>query len=174
MNKNVIAISLIGAGALLALAQFTGLSISSIAWPIFIIVPGVLILAFSASAEYGKWPSAYGAMVLATGLILAYQSQFNHFESWAYAWTLVTPTAAGIGWFIHGRRFDDRAQMSSGLKMMSAGAAMFVVGVFFFEIVLNITGRSTLQGTFGSYVFPVILVGAGLAVLISRFKSSDK
>lgn len=63
--------------------------------------------------------------------------------------------------------------MSLGLKMMAAGAAMFVFGIVFFEIVLNISRKNALQGSVGSYVLPVILVGAGVALLASRLKSLD-
>lgn len=174
MNKNVTAISLIGTGALLALTQFTGLSINVATWPLFVIIPGLLILGYSTSADHGKWVNAYGAMTLATGLILAYQSQFDHFESWAYAWTLVTPGAVGLGWLIHGKRFGNQEQASLGLKMMSAGAAMCFAGIFIFEIVLNISGKSTLQGSFDNYVLPVILVGAGVAVMVFRRNFSDE
>ena len=36
------------------------------------------------------------------GVILLYQNAANHFESWAYAWGLVFPTATGLGRMIYG------------------------------------------------------------------------
>lgn len=174
MNKKLFGILLIGAGLLWALVQFGNFGINSTFWPLFIIVPGLAILLFANTVEAGDWSSALGAVILVTGLLLAYQSVFDHFESWAYAWALVTPGALGLGLFIHAKRFGNQSQIPLATKLMSAGAILFVIGVAFFEILINISGRSTYGGGINGYAFPVALVGAGVLVLWLQSKNKTK
>lgn len=173
MKKNFYAILLIASGLIWAFVQFTEFNIWGITaqvWPIFIIVPGFAIMLFANSIEDGSWLSAAGAVVLATGLLLAYQFAFDHFASWAYAWALVTPGAIGVGLRIHAKRFGDQSQVPLANKLMSLGAVMFLTGAVFFEIVINISGRSTLDSGIYAYLFPAIFVGAGLIVLFVKPK----
>lgn len=153
-----------------ALAKLANIGFSAQSWPLFIIVPGLLILLFANTVEEGNWASALGAVVLATGLLLAYQSVFNHFESWAYAWALVTPGAVGVGLFIHAKRFGDPSQASLAIKLMSTGAALFVVGAVFFEVLINFTDRGSFADGISGYVFPAAFVIIGVAVLMVRTK----
>lgn len=177
MNKKIFGILLVGTGLAWALLQFTEFRMWGIAeqfWPLFIIVPGLAILLFANTVEAGNWSSAFGAVVLATGLLLAYQSVFDHYQSWAYAWALVTPGALGLGLLIHAKRFGVQSQASLAIKLMSTGAALFIVGVVFFEVLINISGRSTYDGGINGYAIPVALVGAGLIVLWMQPKNRAK
>lgn len=109
-------------------------------------------------------------MTTVTGLLFVYQSTFNHFESWAYAWALVSPGAIGVGLLIHAKRFGDQSQTSLAIKLISTGAVLFAIGVVFFEVLINISGRSNFGGGINGYVFPAVLVGIGLVLLIVRAK----
>ena len=38
-----------------------------------------------------------GTVATTVGLVLLYQNNTGHWESWAYAWALVGPAASGLG-----------------------------------------------------------------------------
>lgn len=174
-RKSMIGVGLIIVGLLLAFAQFSNFSLGGNLWPLFIIVPGIVMLISAPAGDAGKWVAAAGATVLTTGLILAYQNIFNHFESWAYAWTLLAPGASGAGWVIHGLRYGDTELVSAGRKQINVSAAMFLAGVIFFELILNISGRGIDGLLSGSYALPVIIVGLGVAMLAyQRFSNRDR
>lgn len=172
ISKSVIGVGLIAGGAFLALAHVFDINISAYLWPMFIIAPGLLILASARAGNIGKWASVAGAVVLATGLLLAYQNSFNHFQSWAYAWALIAPGAVGAGWLIHGLRYNEPKLVALGRKQINIGGAMFLVGAVFFELIINISGRGFGGLISGPYVAPAIIAGAGVAVLV--FQKSGK
>lgn len=167
--SGAIGVILIVAGILVALSQFFDFSVGRIPWPLFIIVPGLVLSAISIGPGLeGRALAIIGAMTTATGLLLAYQSTFNHFESWAYAWALVSPGAIGVGLLIHAKRFGDQSQASLAIKLISTGAVLFAIGVVFFEVLINISGRSNFDGGINGYVFPAVLVGIGVVLLMAR------
>src|SRR5687767_10645766 len=60
-------------------------------WPLFVIIPGLALLgaAVLAVPPHGRGFAIAGAIVTSVGALLWYQDAANHFESWAYAWTLL-------------------------------------------------------------------------------------
>lgn len=164
-SKRVIGLGLVGVGLVIAAARLSGFNAGENFWPLFIIAPGVSLLAYSLSAKNaGKWMTMFGMTVTMIGLILAYQNMFNHFESWAYAWSLIAPTGAGIGLMMYGNKNNKAKLVSKGRKMVNTGALMFLIGAFFFEMVLNISGRGMPELFSDSLKLPIILVGVGAAV----------
>src|SRR5687768_6840409 len=97
----VLGIALIAIGALVLLTRATGIdlfgSIGAWGWPAFIIVPGLVLLGLSLvpTRPAGVGFATAGAIVTTVGLLLAFQSQTGHWESWAYAWAIL-PAAAGL------------------------------------------------------------------------------
>lgn len=171
VSANVVGVALIAFGVLVALVQFFDFDLGRVAWPLFIIVPGLALLVASLTSNFGgKTLTIGGTLTTITGLLLAYQNTFNHFESWAYAWSLVAPFGMGLGLILHGRTYDDPALVSTGSRMAAAGAAIFVIGAAFFELILNISGRDIPNFFSISFSLPAILIGAGVAVLLWRFR----
>jgi hypothetical protein len=84
-----------------------------------------------------------------TGLILLYQNTADHFESWAYAWALVLPTSTGLGRMIYGSLNGKKEMVVTGGRSALIGVALFVVGAFFFELVVGISGLGLGLGGFG-------------------------
>lgn len=161
----VVALVLIGLGALFLLGQFFKFNFWSFAWPMFIIVPGLLF--FVGMVLGGKSAGGLaipGSIVTMVGLILLYQNTFNHWESWAYAWALIFPTSVGIGLMIQGTWSNKPDLLRSGRQMFSVGIIIFVVAAAFFELVIGISGR----GSIASYVWPVLLIGLGIYLLLRR------
>lgn len=174
ISKSIIGIGLVAGGASLALVQLLDINLSAVLWPLFIIAPGLLILVASRAGSFGKWASVVGTVVLATGLLLAYQNSFNHFQSWAYAWALIFPGAIGAGLLIHGLRYNEPDLVALGRKQINISGAMFLVGAVFFELIINISGHGIGGLISGPYVAPVIIAGAGFAVLLVQRSAKNK
>src|SRR5215813_518898 len=101
------AVTLIGLGLLFLLGQILNVSIFSFLWPFFVIIPGAAFLYFAITGGKNTAGLAVpGTVVTGTGLILLYQSLTNHWESWAYAWTLY-PVFVGLALTFMGRRMGD-------------------------------------------------------------------
>src|SRR5687767_10207750 len=88
-GRTITAVGLIGLGILFLLGQVFGFSLFSVLWPFFVILPGAAFLygAFT-GGKNAAGLAVPGSVITGTGLILLYQSLTNHWESWAYAWTL--------------------------------------------------------------------------------------
>ncbi len=165
-GRNVGALALIGLGVLFLVGQVFGFNIGSLfnfAWPFFIIIPGVLIL--FAALTGGKSLSGLaipGMVITGTGLILFFQSTFNYFESWAYAWALY-PGFVGAGMLIMGLQRADRRQVEVGQNMMRGALAGFVLFGAFFELFIfhRISGMSHV-------LLPLLLIGGGVFLLLGR------
>jgi hypothetical protein len=132
-------------------------------WTLFVIVPGLALL--GAGVLYpsaGLGLSIAGAITTTTGLILLYQDQFDHYESWAYAWTLLAPGAVGAGHLLHGLRVRDRELTATGLRLIGAAGVLFVVGALFFESVFD---RGRIPFDVGE-AWPVLLVVGGVGLIL--------
>lgn len=109
-------------------------SIAAQGWPVFIIIPGVVLLALSLAAvpPRGVGLATGGAAVTTVGSLLLYQSQTGHWESWAYAWALI-PAAGGIAMATYGAITRTRPLVTSGTWMAGIAFGLFVAGAWFFE-----------------------------------------
>jgi hypothetical protein len=115
-------------GALFFVGQAVGFDLGRFGWPFFVIIPGLAV-------------SGVGlALGDPTGVILLYQNAADHFVSWAYAWALVFPTSSGLGHMLYGSLKGRKEMVVAGGRSGLIGAALFVVGAFFFELVVGISG----------------------------------
>src|SRR5438046_9992036 len=91
-------------GAILLAGQFVRVDIGHYGWPFFVIAPGILILlvALTARGAVSEGLAVFGSIVTVSGLILLVQDATDHYESWAYAWTLIFPGAIGLGLIVYG------------------------------------------------------------------------
>jgi hypothetical protein len=137
--------------------------ITDAGWPFFVIIPGVILMLSSLIPKPpgGVGFGIAGSIVTTVGLVLLYQEQTAHWESWAYAWALVGPGAAGLGMLVYGLVFDQRDLVSAGLRLATIAAAIFIAGYWFFETVFA-TGRAPVD--LGAW-WPVVVIVAGLAAL---------
>lgn len=156
---------LIGLGILLLLGEVFNVPLGRFIWPFFIILPGlvffVLMMQGGKSAGFLAIP---GSIITCTGLLLLYQSVFNHWESWAYAWAFLFPTSLGIGLYIHGRWSDNPSAVQIGSRLAYAGVVILIIGGFFFEIILGISSNMP-----GLLVWPVILIALGVILVLRQF-----
>ena len=168
--------SLLGAGLILLGILFLigryvrtvfDFDIGHYAWPFFIIIPGLLLFmaSFVFERRAGVTVAIFGSMVTMTGLVLLIQNTFDVFASWAYAWALVAPTSFGLAKLVYGALHGLGDEVKSGLTLSGIGLAIFVIGGFFFELVIGINGFN-----FGlSWLcWPALLIGLGMILLISN------
>jgi hypothetical protein len=138
--------------------------IADAGWPFFVIIPGIALLALSLiqPPPRGVAFAVAGTIVTAVGCVLLYQQSTGHWESWAYAWALVGPGAAGLGLLVYGLIFRQHDLVPVGAWMIVVAGAIFVIGYWFFETVFAI-GHAPVD--LGGW-WPVALIGVGLAALI--------
>lgn len=135
------------------------------AWPLFIIVPGVLMFlsAFVLERQAGVTLAMFGGMVATTGGILMIQNMFDLYASWAYAWALIAPTSIGLSKLLYGAVRGLGDEVKNGLAMAGVGAVIFLIAGAFFELILDLDG-------FGLNVswlcWPALLIGGGIITLI--------
>ena len=136
-------------------------------WPFFIIIPGVLL--FTASFVFERRAgiplAMFGGMVTMTGAILFFQNVFDLYASWAYAWALIAPTSVGLAKLIYGILRGMGDEVRCGLRLSAIGFAMFLIGGFFFELVIGING---LHFGVSWLCWPALLIGLGVILLLSN------
>ena len=134
----VLGILLIVLGGAALLARATGFEVFSAVgtwgWPLFIIIPGLVLLALSLIPERpaGIGFAIPGAIVTTVGLVLAYQSATGDWESWSYAWALL-PGAAGMALIAYGLYAGRAPMVRGGLWLAGIMALLFFLGAWFFQ-----------------------------------------
>jgi hypothetical protein len=152
---------LVAFGVMLLAGTVAGLNPWAFIWPYFIIVPGLLCLAgaFTRGAA-GAALAIAGSMLTTIGFILFYQNVFGYFQSWAYAWLLVCPTAIGVGLLLHGRVTQQRGKMQLGLRLAGLGLTLFLLVGICFEVAVFAHGSLIRFGG------PALLIVLGLSLAI--------
>jgi len=159
---------LVALGVLFLLEQLFGFQLGQWLWSLFIIIPGLFCFVGMVLGGKSAGPLAIpGSIITTVGLLLFYQNTFDHFESWAYAWALI-PIAVGIGLMINGAWSDHPTLVQNGRRLAGIGLVLFLVGFFFFELVLNI-GRWA-----SGLVAPLLLITAGIYLLLRRVSPAGR
>lgn len=152
-------VALVALGLVLLIDPLTGRNPWGVIWPFAVIVPGLLFFVGMIGGGRRAAPLAIpGSIVTTIGVVLFYQNSLGYFQSWAYAWALVAPTAVGAGLLLAGH-LGERPRLRAvggyfaaiGLGLFLGLAAVFEVGVF----------RSSLAVWIG---WPLLLIAFGLAV----------
>lgn len=131
-------------------------------------MPGILlfVIALASSGKEGETLAVIGSVVTAVGLLLLYQNSTDHWENWAYTWALIMPTAVGVGQILYGNLKHQQELVKTGTRLAIIGAAIFLVGFFFFEIVIGIGGFGLTRFGLGGFGWPVLLIGIGGLVIL--------
>lgn len=153
-------------GVLLLIGQLTQIDIGHYGWPLFVIVPGIvlLVLALSSRGAVSEGLAILGSVLTVSGLILLYQNATDHFESWAYAWALVFPGAIGIGMILYGVFAGRPGNVRIGMRLLGVGVVLFLLGALFFEGVIGIGGYNL--GRSAGIVIGVLVIAVGALLLM--------
>ena len=156
---------LLAVGGVALAARQAGVDLGNVVdggWPLFIIVPGVALLAAAIvpAPPDGLGFAIAGSIVTSVGAILLYQQTSGDWESWAYAWAVI-PLAAGSGMFVYGFLTGHRDIAGTGVRLAAVAGVLFLVGSWYFNAVFE-TGRTPVDiGTW----WPVVVLGIGLFIL---------
>jgi hypothetical protein len=160
-----VGLGLIALGVLFLVSQFLGFNVWGVLWPFFIIVPGLLFFVGMVALGKNGAPLAIpGSIITMVGLILFFQAVTGMWQTWAYIWALIFPTAVGVGIAIAGLWGDDPRATRAGGTMALIGLIIFLVFAVFFELLLNLSGFRS--GPLGRIFLPVLLIGAGVVALL--------
>jgi hypothetical protein len=151
---------LVTLGAAFLLRQTFDIDIVGLSWPLFIIIPGLALLAAALFGGRGAGHLAIpGSVVTTIGAILLFQNTFDYYESWAYVWALI-PTASGVGMVIAGLREGKPKEMRAGVETASGGLTMFLIFGAFFELFI-FRGAAVVV-----FAWPVALIAVGALLLL--------
>ncbi|HEX7172122.1 MAG TPA: hypothetical protein VF365_05875 [Candidatus Limnocylindria bacterium] len=150
-------------GGILLAGQVLDFGIGDLGWPLIIVAIGVALLLIGLVVAGESGMVVGGAVVTTVGLVLLYQNQTGHWESWAYAWALVGPAASGLGLAIWGIRSGNARDVRNGTWGMLGGLGFFAVGYLFFEGVIGISGQRL---PLPEWVLPALVIGIGVVILV--------
>jgi len=166
------ALLILGGAAAFALQQ-SGVRIGDLVgdagWPLFVIVPGLVLVAASlvVTPPRGIGFAIAGAIVLTVGLILLYQDSTGEWDSWAYAWALI-PGAAGLAMAAYGTIASERGLVLVGARLAAIAGVLFAIGLWFFGPIFR-EGRPPVDL---DQWWPAVLVGAGVVIVLSAILGS--
>jgi hypothetical protein len=138
-------------------------------WPLLIIAAGVYLfgVAFFSNVKEGEPFAVLGSIVTVLGLLLFYQNSTGHWQNWAYTWALLMPTSVGVGQMVFGVIKHKAETVRTGMRLTFIGAVMFLVGYFFFEVVIGIGGHRSRGLAIVRYGWPITLVGIGGILILN-------
>jgi hypothetical protein len=170
----VIGIILVVVGAAFLVGRVVEVSLGPDAWPLWIIVPGVVMLvgSFAIPPRNGLGLAIPGAIITMVGLILWVQETYDLYATWAYAWALVAPTGPGLGMLLYGLARGDRELAGDGLRTTLVGLGLFFGFALFFEGVIGLSG-SRIPGLDDALPYAAIGLGV-LLVVLSLFGRREK
>ena len=133
-------------------------------WPFFIIGFGLMFfVGMFAGGRSVSGLAVPGTIIVTIGLILFYQNLTNHWESWAYGWTVIL-MSVGLGIFIMGIWGQNATQRAAGLRVLRIGLIMFIIFGAFFELIFTAGMPFGLRSMF----FPAALILLGLYLILTR------
>jgi hypothetical protein len=157
---------LIVVGVLFLAGQQLDVNWSDYGWPLFIIVPGLVLffLGLVIRDEAGLGMTIPGGIIATIGLLLLYQSTYDAYASWAYAWALVAPGSVGVSLFAYGVLHRKLDLVDAGLRTAAVGLGLFVGFGLFFENVIGLeeTGSSGAMRA----ALPVLAVAMGAIIVL--------
>jgi hypothetical protein len=166
---------LIVVGLLALLGQiFRGFQFWSYLWPIVIIAfGGLFFVGMFAGGKSVAGLAIPGSLFSGIGLMMLFQNLTNHWESWAYGWTVIL-ISVGLGIFIMGAYTEDAQRRRAGMRVMKVGAILFIIFGGFFELIFSTFRPYGIQ----QYIFPALLVLLGAYLVVVRsgllpFKRAD-
>jgi hypothetical protein len=167
-TRIIVGSAIVVVGLLLLLGRLIDLDLGAL-WPLFVLIPGAVMLVSGLAAAPGGSGTAAtvtGSQLTGLGLLLLFQNLTGWWQTWAYGWALVWPTSIGIGLAVRGALSGDDETARNGRNTAFVGFVLFLVGFVFFEGVLNISGSSF--GKIGQYALPALLIGSGLFIMLRK------
>jgi hypothetical protein len=146
--------------------RFLEIDIAHYGWPVFVIVPGLVLIGLAGAAPEVSGLCIPGAIVAMVGMVLMFQNIFDLFATWSYAWALVAPGGVGLGMWLQGLVNESPGLRATGARTLGSGFIIFLLAAVFFEGIVHVSGRDF--GFFGRVLFPVLIIVVGIVVMVRR------
>lgn len=155
--------ALIALGILFVVLRIAGFTLMSLLWPMWVLIPGILMLyaGFSGERAHEGW-AVPGAIVGGTGAILFLLNLTGRWEAWAYIWALY-PALIGYALHMVGKRNGDEDMEHDGMVAAKSGMYMLLGFGVFFELLI-FGGFAFLDSIF----LPFILIAAGIYMMYGK------
>lgn len=162
----VAGIVLVVIGVVFLLIRVVDVTIGSGSWPLWIIVPGLAMVAGSLAIppRGGLGLAVPGTIIAIVGGILWVQDAYGLYATWAYAWALVAPTGPGLAMLVYGLVRGDRELAADGFRTLLVGIGLFLGFAFFFEGVIGLSGHRIANL---DEVLPYVVIGFGVLLVVS-------
>jgi len=143
-----------------ALSHFLGANL----WPFRIIVPGVVLFfcALFMDERNGVVWSIISSVTTMTGLIFWVNVMTGYRATWAYSWTLIYPTAVGLGMLAYSVLKTKPKLSRAGWNYTKVGLGLFGVFAVFFEFIVGLGGFDLEFG------WPLLFISLGLFAFTLR------
>lgn len=145
---------------------FFEIDIAHYGWPVFVIVPGLVLIGVGGTTREVSGLCLPGAVVTVAGFVLMVQNIFDLFATWSYAWALVVPGGVGLGMWLQGLVIDSPVMRAEGARTLGSGFILFLLMAVFFEGIVHVSGRDF--GFFGRVLFPLLIIVVGVVVMVRR------
>ena len=162
----VAGIVLVVIGVVFLLIRVVDVTIGSGSWPLWIIVPGLAMVAGSLAIppRGGLGLAVPGTIIAIVGGILWVQDAYGLYATWAYAWALVAPTGPGLAMLVYGLVRGDRELAGDGFRTFLVGVGLFLGFGIFFEGVIGLSGHRIANL---DEVLPYVVIGFGVLLVVS-------
>ena len=159
---------LIGAGVILLVTNLLNFSLMNYLWPGFIAGLGLLMLwpSYKSTADQQSrlsFLAVPGAMAMAMGGLFFLMNLTDHFESMAYAWTLIL--AGGAAGYAYLKRFDES-------PVAKAKAHRFIRTMVLAFMALATLFELFIYQSLGAW-WPLLLIGVGAYLTLKNKRSES-
>lgn len=142
------------------------IDIAHYGWPVFVIVPGLVLIGVAGAMPDASPLCVPGGIVIMAGLVLVFTNIFNLFATATYTWALVAPGGVGLGMWLQGLINDEPAMRASGSRTLGAGFIIFLLGALFFESIVHVSG---IRFPFlVRLLLPLLMIVVGIVVMVRR------
>ena len=137
-------IALLVIGGLALLGRALSIDILGLGWPLFVLIPGVLLFAagVAVGGRAGLGLAIPGGIVSMVGVVLSVQAATGLWATWAYAWALVAPGGVGLAFVVYGLLTAQPDLARNGAPILLTGLGLFLAFGLFFEGLLHLSGAS--------------------------------
>ena len=162
-----VGVLLIAAGCLFLAGQQVNIHLGDVSWPFFIIVPGVVLflLGLLFRDETGLGMTIPGGIITALGLLLLYQSTYDAYASWAYAWALIAPGSVGVSLFTWGLLHGKLDLVDAGLRTAAVGLGLFVGFGLVVENVIGLENTGSTKAIRAALPMLAVILGVIIVVI---------
>jgi hypothetical protein len=135
-------------------------------WPVFVIVPGLVLIGVAGATPEASGLCIPGAIVIVAGLVLLFTNIFNLFATATYTWALIAPGGVGLGMWLQGIITDKPILRFTGSRTMGASFILFLLSALFFESIVHVSG--ILFPLLVRLLLPLLMIVVGVTVMVRR------